>query len=47
VTVLRDTQNDWVFVLRPSSGVLNTREHGVSETGTVHLTAKTNPVSEM
>jgi hypothetical protein len=32
------TQNYWVFGLRPSSNVLDSREHNVSETGSVSET---------
>jgi hypothetical protein len=28
-----DTQNHWVYVLRPSSEILNIRKHNVTETG--------------
>jgi hypothetical protein len=31
------TQNYWVFELCPSSGILETRKHNVSETGTVSV----------
>jgi hypothetical protein len=31
------TQNYWVFGLRPSSGILETRKHNVSETGFVSV----------
>jgi hypothetical protein len=31
------TQNYWVFGLFPSSGVLGTRKHDVSETGSVSV----------
>jgi hypothetical protein len=31
----QDTQNYWVFGLCPSSGILKTRKHGVSEIGSV------------
>jgi hypothetical protein len=30
-----DTQNYWVFRLFPSSGILETRKHDISETGSV------------
>jgi hypothetical protein len=30
-----NTQNYWVYGLFPSSGILETREHNVSKTGTV------------
>jgi hypothetical protein len=34
----RNTQDYWVFGLRPSSGILeNTKEHNVSETGSGRL----------
>jgi hypothetical protein len=32
-----NTQNYWVFGLRPSSGILKTREHNVSGTGFVSV----------
>jgi hypothetical protein len=31
------TQNHWVFGLCPSSGILETREHNVSETESVSV----------
>jgi hypothetical protein len=31
------TQNDWVFGLCPSPGILKTREHNVSENGSVSV----------
>jgi hypothetical protein len=31
------TQNDWVFGLFPSFGILENREHDVSETGSVSV----------
>jgi hypothetical protein len=33
--MMYNTQNDWVFGLFPSSGVLGTRKHDVQETGSV------------
>jgi hypothetical protein len=30
-------QNYWVFGLRPSSSILKTKEHNVSETGSVSI----------
>jgi hypothetical protein len=30
-------QNYWVFGLWPSSGILKTKKHGVSETGSVSV----------
>jgi hypothetical protein len=32
-----NTQNYWVFGFFPSSGILETREHDVSETGSVSV----------
>jgi hypothetical protein len=32
-----NTQNYWVFGLCPSSGILETRKHNVSETGSVSV----------
>jgi hypothetical protein len=32
-----NTQNYWVFGLCPSSGILETREHNVSETEPVYV----------
>jgi hypothetical protein len=32
-----NTQSYWVFQLRPSSGILKTRKHNVSETGSVSV----------
>jgi hypothetical protein len=32
-----NTQNYWVFGLCPSSGILDTRKHNVSETGSVFV----------
>jgi hypothetical protein len=38
LTVVYNTQNYWVFGLRPSSGILEARKHNVSETeGGRHL----------
>jgi hypothetical protein len=37
LTIAYNTQNYSVFKLRPSSGVLETRKHNVSETGTVSV----------
>jgi hypothetical protein len=37
LTMVYDTQNYWVSGLRPSSGILNTRKHNVSETGSVSI----------
>jgi hypothetical protein len=34
-----NTQNYWVFGLCPSSGILETRKHDVSETGSVSETS--------
>jgi hypothetical protein len=52
-----NTQNYWVFGLFPSSGILETRKHDVSETGhcfrpqvrcllPTHLRTETDPVSK-
>jgi hypothetical protein len=35
LTMVYNTQNYWIFVLCPSSGILVTRKHDVSETGSV------------
>jgi hypothetical protein len=32
-----NTQNYWIFGLCPSSGILETRKHNVSETGSVSV----------
>jgi hypothetical protein len=32
-----NTQSYWIFRLCPSSGILETREHNVSETGSVSI----------
>jgi hypothetical protein len=32
-----NTQNYWVFGLFPSSGIIGTREHNISETGSVSV----------
>jgi hypothetical protein len=34
---LHNTQNYWVFGLSPSSGIIETRKHDVSETGSVSV----------
>jgi hypothetical protein len=36
-TGIYSTQNNWVFGLCPSSGILKTRKHSVSETGSVSV----------
>jgi hypothetical protein len=33
--MLYNTQNYWIFLLLPSSGILETRKHDVSESGSV------------
>jgi hypothetical protein len=33
----KDTQNYWAYALSPSSGILETRKHDVSETGSVSV----------
>jgi hypothetical protein len=35
LTVVYNKQNYWVFVLFPSSGILENRKHDISETGSV------------
>jgi hypothetical protein len=35
LTMVHYTQNYWVFGLCPSSGIVGTRKHDVSETGSV------------
>jgi hypothetical protein len=35
-----NTQNYWIFGFCPSSGILKTREHNVSETGSVSVLRK-------
>jgi hypothetical protein len=37
LTVVCNTQNYWVFALFPSSGILETIKHDVSETGSVSV----------
>jgi hypothetical protein len=37
LTMVYNTQNYWVFGLCPSSGILETRKHNVSETGSVSV----------
>jgi hypothetical protein len=37
ITYLVNTQNYWIFGLRSSSGILETRKHNVSETGSVSI----------
>jgi hypothetical protein len=37
LTMVFNTQNYWVSGLCPSSGILNTRKHNVSETGSVSV----------
>jgi hypothetical protein len=41
-----NTQDYWVFWTFPSSGILETRKHDVSETGR-KLRTQTDPVSKM
>jgi hypothetical protein len=35
LTMVYDTRNYWVSLLRPSSGIVNIRKRNVSETGSV------------
>jgi hypothetical protein len=37
LTTVHNIQNYWVFGLYPSSGILETRKHDVSETGSVSV----------
>jgi hypothetical protein len=37
LTMVHNTQNYWVFGLFPSFGILETRKHDVSETGSVSI----------
>jgi hypothetical protein len=37
LTVVYDTQNYWISGLCPLPGILNTRKHNVSETGSMDL----------
>jgi hypothetical protein len=37
LTMVYNTQNYWVFGLCPLSAVLKTREHNISETGSISL----------
>jgi hypothetical protein len=37
LTMVHNTQNYWVFGLCPSSGILETRKHNISETGYVSV----------
>jgi hypothetical protein len=37
LTLVCSTQNYWVFRLLPSAGILETRKHDVSETGSVSV----------
>jgi hypothetical protein len=37
LTIVYDTQNYWVFGLRLSSSIAETRKHNVSETGSVSV----------
>jgi hypothetical protein len=37
LTMVYDTQNYWVFGLCPSSIILETKKHNVSETGSVSV----------
>jgi S-adenosylmethionine hydrolase len=37
LTMVYNTQNYWIFGLSPSSGVLETRKHSVSETESVSI----------
>jgi hypothetical protein len=37
LTMVYNTQNCWVFGLCPSSGILKTREHNVSEIGSASV----------
>jgi hypothetical protein len=37
LTMVYNTQNYWGFGLCPSSGILKTRKHNVSETGSIYV----------
>jgi hypothetical protein len=37
LTMMNNTQNYWVFGLCPTSGILKTRKHNVSETETISV----------
>jgi hypothetical protein len=37
LTIVYNTQNDWVLKICPSSSILETRKHNVSETGSVSI----------